>query len=298
VSEVANLISRLRADPSDKTAQGDLATIVKNVQNVFEEISKKLRNREFSSLTDVLETEGEMGLTRFFSEVSRSLVDAQRELDRRSLEYVRELDPLLSPAYYAIPNLKTEMKVGFSHIGQKGMNLVLFNKSDQKQQYAESSVTFELAATPPPPGHRAQPILVTGNERDGLLKRVLALIEKNEEFNKIKLENKVFENPQEQVVLLRYRRQPAGTEGQAYLALWPARRKDDADWRELLVMGLVDRGDVLVARDDLFEDKQKYVRVAETKKTVPQDPAQLATGLADATVEMARIINDWLNPEA
>jgi hypothetical protein len=63
-------------------------------------------------------------------------------------------------------------------------------------------------------------------------------------------------------------------------------------------MGLVDRGDVLVARDDLFEDKQKYVRVAETKKTVPQDPAQLATGLADATVEMARIINDWLNPEA
>ena len=91
-------------------------------------------------------------LNSFLQNVSMSLIEAQQRLNEQSLDYVERLPPGIPPAYFSIPTLKAEMKVGFSKLTGKKVNLILFSKKEEKEQYGESTVTFELASAPPPPG--------------------------------------------------------------------------------------------------------------------------------------------------
>ena len=88
-----------------------------------------------------------MQLADFFENVSQSLIDAQTTLNDRSLDYARNLSPGIPPAYYSIPSLKAEMKVGFSQTKGKGVSLILFSKKSQRQEYGESTVGFELVSS-------------------------------------------------------------------------------------------------------------------------------------------------------
>jgi hypothetical protein len=91
-------------------------------------------------------------LGEFFRNVSSSLIEAQAALNKSSLQYVSTLDPRFPPAYYGIPSVKAEMRVGFQDIKDKGINLILIKDTTTKNQYAESTVSFEVVGTPPPPG--------------------------------------------------------------------------------------------------------------------------------------------------
>src|SRR5690349_15383564 len=97
-------------------------------------------------------TEPANDLSTLFRNISTSLITAQKELNQSSLEYAATLDPRLPQTLYGIPSVKAEMRVGFNRLEQKGVNLFFFTNSKQKQDFAESLVSFEVVGTPPPPG--------------------------------------------------------------------------------------------------------------------------------------------------
>ncbi len=190
-----------------------------------------------------------MKIDAFFEQVSDAVVNAQSRLNNVSLEYVRNLDPRIAPAYFTIPTLKAELKVGFQSSKSTGLNLILFSSAEDKQAYGESTVTFELAATPPPPGatpagELAIPtprFLMLGEQRRRLLTIVRQLAE-----NQGKKLGATFDNTERNDLaqVIRFERQPDDLEAQRtrYLVLWPSQQtgtKDHTKWRELLVAPLV-----------------------------------------------------------
>src|SRR6476646_8327756 len=52
----------------------------------------------------------DLKLENFFNEVSSSVISAQKKLDIASVEYSRNLQGSVPPAFYSIPNVKAEVK--------------------------------------------------------------------------------------------------------------------------------------------------------------------------------------------
>ena len=162
-------------------------------------------------------------LKELFANVSTSLIDAQKSLNESSLKYTSQLDPRLPPTLYGIPNVKAEMRVGFNEIDGKGINLFFFTKTHQKQQFAESVVSFEVVGTPPPPGPAAYgdyvvPIprlLVVGEVREALLDQIIA--------DKKVPATAPYLSTRDRAVVLRYER--VGDEAiNRYLVFWVSQR--------------------------------------------------------------------------
>ena len=163
LNEVASLYQRLQQNRSAGGADR-LGKLAGALRDTFEEIEKNAKNLEsigtkrqkaLDVIEGVLEVKDALGLQKFFENVSTSLIEAQKDLNKQSLDYIKHTQnrsPRLPPAYYTIPSVKAEMKVGFSQISQRGVNLVLFTNKDQRDNYGESTISFELVSAPPPPG--------------------------------------------------------------------------------------------------------------------------------------------------
>lgn len=118
-------------------------------------------------------------LDQFFANVSSSLIDAQRQLDQASMQYMLERDhTAIPPAVFSIPNVEAEVKVGFRSSTEKGIDILLIKNTKEAEQFGESTVRFNIVAAPPPPNARRefnQPIpqfLAVGIERDKVLQVV------------------------------------------------------------------------------------------------------------------------------
>lgn len=177
-------------------------------------------------------------LEELFTNVSSSLIDAQKALNKSSLQYAAELDPRLPPTLYGIPNVKAEMRVGFSKVEGRGINLFLFTSSSQKQEFAESTVSFEVVGTPPPPGPGVfgdfittiPSFLVVGRERDELVSALTVLPQ-----GKPKITDKECVDHPEFAAVLRYT--PLKSENPVpdwryYIVLWPGLRPNPDDPKE------------------------------------------------------------------
>ncbi|MFL6227961.1 MAG: hypothetical protein ACJ741_04180 [Pyrinomonadaceae bacterium] len=190
-------------------------------------------------------------LREFFYNVSSSLIDAQSALNRSSLQYVSTLDPRFPPAYYGIPAVKAEMRLGFQEVKEKGVNLILIKDSTTKSNYAESTISFEVVGTPPPPGRAsygeyAVPIprfLVVEPKRAALLER-------------LRIENGLadkYQTTEPYATVLRYEGrqdsppQPGGIippndDVTRYLVVWPGLPKKDmlplphTEWTEISIL--------------------------------------------------------------
>jgi hypothetical protein len=93
-------------------------------------------------------------LADFFGNVSNAVITAQKNLNAFSKDYVQDVEknhPRIPPTYFAIPNIKAEMKIGFSEMSATGINVILFKDEKQRKDYGESTVTFELVSAPPLP---------------------------------------------------------------------------------------------------------------------------------------------------
>ena len=174
LSDISNLYSTLRAMPDKRsvTALGERLRALRKL--VLDDILKTLDIVNSSGEIDenktrlwdtmlpawklerikrvdekvVLEESAE--LSEFFSNVSNAVIDAQKNLNAFSKTYVEQLtDKRVQPTYFAIPTVKAEMKLGFSELTQRGINVILFKSEEQRKRYVESTITFELASTPP-----------------------------------------------------------------------------------------------------------------------------------------------------
>jgi hypothetical protein len=105
--------------------------------------------------TKIGKATGEEGtpLSAFFESVTKSVIDAQREIDVRSLEYARELKGTpLAPMHFSIPNVHAEVKMGFNVSDPANLLVRLFGSPEERSEYGESTVGFDIAASAPPPG--------------------------------------------------------------------------------------------------------------------------------------------------
>lgn len=147
-----------------------LGSVIRGLNGVFQALSddkltddkpkpkKKLledRNARAAAVTaieqQIVSDEG-VSLETFFNEVGRAVKSAQHKLDQHALADLEEpSESRIPPVQYAIPNVKAEIKVGFSLVSSKGINVVVFQNSLQKNSYSESTVSFEIVAAPLPP---------------------------------------------------------------------------------------------------------------------------------------------------
>ncbi|HYO64336.1 MAG TPA: hypothetical protein VER08_11945 [Pyrinomonadaceae bacterium] len=229
-------------------------------------------------------------LGEFFESVSTSLMDAQEELNRRSLEYVSRLDPRFQPAYYGIPSVKAEMKVGFSTSRQKGVNLILFSNTQQKSEYGESTVSFEVVGAPPPPGpavygNYVVPVprfLVVGERRERILDEVAA---------RKKITGDTYDKWRGHALVLRF--EPAGADArERYLVLWPGLRADmePPNWMQIKAVYAVARADADAAPGETLD----FPAAADYSIFDPVTDDQVLTGAPSTVPSIANVITQSL----
>ncbi len=255
----------------------------------------------------------EMGIESFFEDVSRSLVNTQKRLNEVSLDYVRDLDPRIAPAYFAIPSLKAELKAGFQSTDGKKLGLVLFSSKKERKEYGESTVSFELAAAPPPPGEAPFGELSVQTPRYQTLgqgrRRLLAEARKIAQDQGTKL-GKVFDNTEDSGLALVLRSEPTEEDRAAkrerYLVVWPARSaatKNQHLWQEIVVLSLVEDGDGVRLDPQSRLDSQsrpiagKVLRIVRNDTAAPGDPAGVANELGHALNRIALAIRDGSPPK-
>ena len=89
----------------------------------------------------------------FFEEVGKSVIEAQRQLDKGSAEYLRASarSKHILPTVFRIPKLKAEVKFAFGKRTGTKINLLFFGKKEEAESMHQQSVSLEIAAAPPPP---------------------------------------------------------------------------------------------------------------------------------------------------
>ena len=227
-------------------------------------------------------------LNSFLQNVSMSLIEAQQRLNEQSLDYVERLPPGIPPAYFSIPTLKAEMKVGFSKLTGKKVNLILFSKKEEKEQYGESTVTFELASAPPPPGGEALALpafLVLGAEKSDVLEGVGRRFEELDKAADVKI-------TEDLSLVLVYRRTLIG-DPKNYLVLIA-----DPGGGKLTALHVEGAGNNLEFTADIYSSKNPppdgFVQVPGPAGDRPR----VIENLGDVLMNVVLVVNDWLGEEA
>jgi hypothetical protein len=205
------------------------------------------------------DTKKPLALHEFFSNVSNSVLEAQKALNRTSLEYVAALDPRIPPAYYGIPTVHAEMKVGFTETTDRRINLILFSSEQERRAYGESTVSFDVVGAPPPPGPAVYgdylvPVpkfIVTGERRGQLLDALLAAG---------KVTGESFVSGAAYAAVLRYDPQPEEDPQRNwtyYLVIWPGRglTLKPTTWQRWAIVNVA----VDESADDPLPNRLKYL---------------------------------------
>ncbi len=145
--------------------------------------SQKVVEESFFTAAEVSPSaEPDMNLESLFGQVSDSVVKAQQRLDMASIAYAQETkESPIPPAFYSIPNVKAEVKLGFTVKDGSNIFVKLFGKPEDVSSYAESTVSFEVVASPPPPGGPGTycvpipHIFVVGPERERVAAAVVGI---------------------------------------------------------------------------------------------------------------------------
>jgi hypothetical protein len=156
-------------------------------------------------------------LTDIFKLVADGLVDAQKALDQRSIDYVSQIvDPRIQPALFAIPSVKAAAKLALTVENGSNILVKLFGTPDDKTKYSESTLSFDIVAAPPPPdGYNPAPsFLVVGDERDRVIQKATGA----KPDDNMRARATVFRIPQNQAkpYLLMLNAVVAGTPGQCF----------------------------------------------------------------------------------
>ncbi|MBW1800138.1 MAG: hypothetical protein JRJ85_05345 [Deltaproteobacteria bacterium] len=200
----------------------------------------------------------------------------------------------IPPSYFAIPSVKAEVKTGFVESSRSGVNIILFSKREQREDYGESSVTFELAAVPPPPdaardGNYFVPIpafLVLDEERDRILDAAHRKISAWPTYGR----------GRDQAVVLSL--DPSSASSGQYIVIWPAWPKPphpvafSTKWGQISVFYFEKSGDELVPSTDIFSRPldDSFLRIVNNEET-PDD----LRSFGDAVMQFTALLKRWID---
>jgi len=109
------------------------------------------------------------GLDTFFESVSQGMIDAQRDLDRRSMEYSGSTAPGAQPTAFRIPKASAEFQFGVESSVSRGLNVLVLSAEQSQKEMVRHKVSFDVVAVPPPP----EVVARMATERPGLAARLL-----------------------------------------------------------------------------------------------------------------------------
>lgn len=236
-------------------------------------------------MPEVLSPSGPLSLSALLTQVSQAVIDAQQQLNAQSAAYNQQLPEGVPPAHFAIPVARADLRMGFRNLSAKGMDVVLFSSKEEKESYGESSVSFDLVATPPPLSAGAGPVSAQ-DERSGGREEVLRLVDS--------LVHATSLHPSTKRSILN-RREPAviaRLDDERVLVLWPSTPQGEADsalWSQM---------SVFVLKDGAFDSSvfdgappEGFLRLAPRSVLLDRDPRQLADlveALGDLLLALAR----------
>jgi hypothetical protein len=121
----------------------------------------------------------------FFLAVGSGLVDAQKQLDVRSREYLGSVasSQFLLPSVFRIPKLSAEMKFSLQNDGKEKFNVIFYGKESSSQSLNQQSVQFDVVSAPPPTPGLVAPLgyepVFAPPARDALFASLRALNDQN-----------------------------------------------------------------------------------------------------------------------
>jgi hypothetical protein len=97
----------------------------------------------------------------FFGKVSAGVVQAQRNLDDQSADYLKTIaaQPNALPSIFRIPKVSAELKFALDTTNDKGLNLIFFKDQQRAEQLNQQTIQFDIVSAPPPPNFTPPPAL-------------------------------------------------------------------------------------------------------------------------------------------
>ncbi|MBL8228182.1 MAG: hypothetical protein JNL98_06880 [Bryobacterales bacterium] len=240
-------------------------------------------------MSEVPSTAAQLSLSALLTQVSQAVIDAQEQLNTQSAAYNQQLPAGVPPAHFAIPVAHADLRMGFRNLSAKGMDVVLFSSKEERESYGESSVSFDLVATPPPPGSGEATDRVTGHRgvarsvgREAVLGTVESLVHSTSLHPSTK---RSILSRRESAVIARL-------DEERVLVLWPSTPQGDAEstqWNQMSVFVL--KGSAFDS--SLFDGSPPdgFLRLAPRNVLLDRDPKQLADlveALGDLLLALAR----------
>lgn len=122
---------------------------VKDVRSLFSKF--KLPYTALARLVD--QDADHATFQEFFRSVGASMVRAQEDLDEASGDYLAKNPPggAVLPSVFRIPRVTAEARFALEKVREGGFDLLFFKDVKSRRESHQQSVSFEIAAVPPPP---------------------------------------------------------------------------------------------------------------------------------------------------
>ncbi|MCS7024368.1 MAG: hypothetical protein NZV14_06170 [Bryobacteraceae bacterium] len=226
-----------------------------------------------------------MTLASFLAQVSKAVIEAQQELNRQSALYNEGLPAGVPPSCFAIPSARADLRFGFRNLSHRGMDIILFSTKEEKESYSESSIRFELVATPPAPLMRKStkhPKLPKTDHAKAIVEAIDGWLEASALHPSTK---RAIRAGRETAIV-------SQLDDERWLVLWPATARGSTTpdtWSHMTLFVWKD-GTLDPSWLEHFPD-EGFLRLASRSTLLAQDPKQLVDlieSLGDLLLQLAR----------
>lgn len=125
---------------------------IETAVNTAMDVLEKRENSPKAVGPDAVKEKG-TAFSDFLSKIGESVVQSQKKLDQKSIEYLSSIRdrPYLPPTLFRIPKIEAELKVALEEKDQTGLNVILFSRQSEMSRLNQQSLRLEIAAVPPSP---------------------------------------------------------------------------------------------------------------------------------------------------
>ena len=87
----------------------------------------------------------------FFDAIGEGVRAAQVNLDLQSAAYMQNKHPFAPETMFRLPRVSANLRLGMRFEKRKGFDFFVFENTEEKTQFSEQEISFEIAAVHPPP---------------------------------------------------------------------------------------------------------------------------------------------------
>ncbi len=95
---------------------------------------------------------GVLSFEQFLTSVGGAMLNAQKQLDAKSAEYLAQTSsqPHIAPTVFRLPKLTAAMKFAFDKVDDQRMNLVFYSSGSQESSQHQQQIEFDIVSAPAP----------------------------------------------------------------------------------------------------------------------------------------------------